>query len=229
VRPIVARFARSKGRTPFHPCSCLAAAWVVMLGACGASPDATQEPAKAPPAAPVAARPAAATPPVAAPPAPTAPPAAPTTTAANAAPPTAVPEASVKPLLREGERVAHAPFSAGLGTLSRTTLVVVEQGGRLGAFTVGDDGKRTDGPALTTEWQLFEVPAVMFLQADGASGPDAVVLASCMTGIGPEGAVPFPCNAALTFTDKLERLPEVEARIRKATKAAEVKAALAAR
>ena len=135
----------------------------------------------------------------------------------------------MKPLLREGERVAHAPFSAGLGALSRTTLVVVEKGGRLGAFTVGDDGRRTDGPALTTEWQLFEVPAVMFLQADGVSGPDAVVLASCMTGIGPEGAIPFPCNAALTFTDKLERLPEVEARIRKATKAAEVKAALAAR
>jgi hypothetical protein len=153
----------------------------------------------------------------------------PTPSAAPMADPVAVDAAVIAPHLRDGERLAHTAFAGPLGAANALTLAVIERDGKLTAFALTSEGQptRVDGPALHEEWQAFDVPAVLFHTIPPSTRPSAVVLGQCISGMGPTGAQPFPCNAVLTWDGSaLRRDAAAEARITQATNAAEVRAAL---
>jgi hypothetical protein len=72
--------------------------------------------------------------------------------------------------------------------------------------------------------RLMAVVTVLFLDVDKVPGVELVVVATCVSGVGPEGAIPQPCNAVVRWDGKgLTRVGEVEARIALAKTAGEVR------
>jgi len=79
----------------------------------------------------------------------------------------------------------------------------------------------------TPSWSLWEMHTPIFRNLDGDPYLEIVILAEWMTGVGPEGAVPFRQNLVLDWDGKtLGRMPVVEELLGLAKDAAEVDAKL---
>lgn len=181
---------------------------------------ACSSPTPAPPATPVAETPVAEATPLPSEPTPQPPP-------GPSKPPRALPDGALSEHLRPDERFAHATFLGPLGPSPELSFAVVQRENKLYAWVLpaGATQTRVDGPALHDEWTAYEVAAVMFPTV--SEQRVAVVLAQCITGVGPTGAEPFPCNAALRWDGAaLTRDPELERALATARTAIDVRKAL---
>jgi len=126
--------------------------------------------------------------------------------------------------------LAHAVFRGPMGPAAEAALVITREGGGRGVF----HGRVIAGPRA---WSLpipdvaapYEIPAVMFEDADGDPAKEIIILATWMTGMGPTGAHPFPRNVAFDWDGAafMGVGGEVEAAIAEAPDAAAVLAGLA--
>lgn len=140
----------------------------------------------------------------------------------------------VKPSLQPDETLAHQVFRGPFGPASDTLLAIVDRKGEVHAIALipGKDGRtwqRIDLPAIS-EGSLDSVPAVFFIDADDRAGPEAVIMTRQMTGAGPEGAIPRPFNAVLSWTgSEFVRLGSIEETVFDLETAAEIKKAIQSR
>jgi hypothetical protein len=73
------------------------------------------------------------------------------------------------------------------------------------------------------------VPAVLFMDADGRPGIEAIIMTRQMTGAGPQGAIPRHFNLVVAWRQgSFMRLDDLEENILDMATAAEVKKTLAA-
>jgi hypothetical protein len=132
-------------------------------------------------------------------------------------------DAAVASRLKPGERLAHKAFGGGLGEAADASVALIEREGTLYAALLTADA-RVDSPPLHDRGRVFEVPAVLFMDVDPSPGVELVVVAKCVSGVGPEGAMPQPCNAVLRWDGTgFVRLGAVEEKIRGETGAVGVR------
>jgi hypothetical protein len=125
--------------------------------------------------------------------------------------------------LKPGERLAHKAFSGGLGPAADAQIALVEREGALIAMMASPGGAPVASPPLHAG-RLMSVVTVLFLDVDKVPGVELVALSTCVSGVGPEGAIPQPCNAVVRWDGAaLTRVGEVEARIAFAKTAREVR------
>lgn len=87
------------------------------------------------------------------------------------------------------------------------------------------DAEWRSGPLA--EWSSFELEELLMKDVDGDGYAEAVVMASWMTGIGPEGSIPFLYTSVLTWTgETLQRLKALEQTLEDKPTVAAVKASL---
>jgi|GEM_PF-3344609 len=124
--------------------------------------------------------------------------------------------ARVEPALKKGEKLAHAPLVGPIGPTDAAVLALVEvEGGpsRLAGFLLvpGDGGdRRVDLPELDAS-QLHQVEWVAFDNVDEDRAWEIVVRSTHMTGVGPEGAVPYDAVVVVDWDgEKTQRVADAE-------------------
>lgn len=141
----------------------------------------------------------------------------------------------VTPHLRAGEKLAHKPFLAPLGPIPDAVLAVVDRDGAASGFVLapaaspGGKPERKDLPPLS-QGLLESVPAVLFVDADGKPGTEAIIMTLQMTGAGPQGAMPRAFNQVIAWSGSaFVRLSDVEEDLLDLETAAAIRKALRAR
>ncbi len=141
----------------------------------------------------------------------------------------------VTPQLRAGEKLAHKPFRAPLGPSPDAVLAVVNRDGTAGGFVLvpgaspGGKPERKDLPPLS-QGLLERVPAILFTDADGKPGTEAIIMTLQMTGAGPQGAIPRAFNQVIAWSGSaFVRLSDVEEDLLDLGTAAEIRKALRVR
>lgn len=136
-------------------------------------------------------------------------------------------EARMKSLLRADEQLAVAPVAGAVGSSPDCGVAAVYQGPRreIGLVLACEDRVVRSGSLQT--WAGDEVSATLLADADQDGHAEVVVIASWMSGMGPEGAEPFQANSILRWNgNTLEHVPDAEARIHDLVDLEQVRAAL---
>jgi hypothetical protein len=133
-----------------------------------------------------------------------------------------------------GAKLAHPAFRGPFGPSSASIVAVTATADAPPADFAGlvvlPDGKVLKLPALHDHWSGWEVHAVLFEDVDGDGAKELIVIAEYVTGIGPEGAIPFFYNSVVRWDGSaFVRVPAVEKRLERATDAAGVRKVLRAR
>ncbi|MEL6343383.1 MAG: hypothetical protein AAFV53_09625 [Myxococcota bacterium] len=87
------------------------------------------------------------------------------------------------------------------------------------------DAEWRSGPLA--EWSSFELEELLMKDVNGDGYAEAVVMASWMTGIGPDGSIPFLYTSVLTWTgEEMQRLEALEQTLEDKPTVTAVKASL---
>lgn len=136
-------------------------------------------------------------------------------------------QARMKALLTPEEELAHAPVAGAVGSSPDCGVATVYRGPRREVGLVlacGDQVVRSDALQM---WAGDEASATLLADANGDGKPEIVVLASWMSGMGPEGAVPFQANSVMTWDgQRLTHLEAAEKRVGELTRPEEVREVL---
>jgi hypothetical protein len=131
------------------------------------------------------------------------------------------------PGLKDGERVLRAsrgPF----GPSDDCVLAVTSRGANDAFHARLDCGTETWSIGPLTDWAGWELDELWMRDLDGDGYVEAVVMGRYVTGIGPEGVVPFPVTSVLRWDGRtLTRDAAAEAKVDAARTPAEVKKKLA--
>ena len=114
---------------------------------------------------------------------------------------------------RPGETVTKYVYSGVVGSAERV-IALTESDAGLRAFlvdvsTIG--GRREDLPPLHDTWSYQDIMEVLFEDVDGDGAPELLVIATYISGVGPNAAVPFPSVSVLDWTaDGVVRRRDIE-------------------
>lgn len=141
----------------------------------------------------------------------------------------------VRPHITGGDVIAHSVFRGKLGPSDRTVVVLTRRGhadGDFRGFALVPDGEkltRHDFPPLHDSWLGVSLDAVLFEDATADGEPEAIVIATYMSGAGPEAAREFRSVSVVGWqpgTKTFHRIPAAESKLERAENAAHVRRAL---
>lgn len=122
------------------------------------------------------------------------------------------------------EELALPPIAGAVGPRPDCGVATISRapGGRLGLLLAcGGETFRSE-PVET--WTPDEVTETLLMDVNGDGQAELVVIASYVSGMGPDGLEPFQANSVLAWDgERFRHLEAVEASIRTLTKAAEVR------
>jgi hypothetical protein len=141
-------------------------------------------------------------------------------------------EAAMKALLRaqDEEELVSPPIAGAVGPLADCGVGTIFRapGQRLGLLLAC--GGETFRSEPVESWMPEEVIETFLMDVDGDGRAELVVVASYVSGMGPDGLEPFQANSVLAFDGKsFKHLEGVEGRVRALVKPEEVRAALSKR
>jgi hypothetical protein len=141
----------------------------------------------------------------------------------------------VEPALKPDEVLAHAVFQGNLGPDPKAILALYNRTGgiteRFGGFALIPSGggfSRLELPAFKDQWAEYEITAVILDNLDADEAIEPVIMASYMTGVGPDGAKPLYNNIVVDWDGRsFVRLPAIEEKIDNVGTAKEIRKILA--
>jgi hypothetical protein len=115
--------------------------------------------------------------------------------------------------LMPDENLQPFVFSGVVGR-SESVIALVENDGQLSAFLVDvsvEGGRRVELPALHENWTFDALQEVLFEDVDSDGATELLVVATYVTGLGPEAGQLFPSVSILDWTsDGVVRRRDIE-------------------
>ena len=95
-------------------------------------------------------------------------------------------------------KLAHSVFRGPMGPHDDGTLLITSTEDRFLAWVFAEEGNFE--LLIRQSFSPWEIPAVLFDDTNGDGERDIVIMATYITGAGPQGSVPFNENAVFTWT-----------------------------
>lgn len=134
---------------------------------------------------------------------------------------------AIQSVLEADETLAASPAAGPVGPSADCAVAAVFRGPRREIGLVLVCGDQLARAGALHPWAGDEVGSVFLADADADGHNEVIVLASWMSGVGPEGAIPFQANAVMRWDGHaLTHLTEAEARVGALTNEGAVREAL---